>query len=116
MDISGYVINLMSAAVAVGYMDQGFERKYSGYRRRALFTAACVVYFVAVTFLNWLIPFESVLGFCYGIILIVYAFLALDGSPQDFLVAGLLWVLVALISTYGVGRQIDGDANSELFF
>lgn len=102
MDISGYVINLMSAAVAVGYMDQGFERKYSGYRRRALFTAACVVYFVAVTFLNWLIPFESVLGFCYGIILIVYAFLALDGSPQDFLVAGLLWVLVALISTYGV--------------
>lgn len=34
MDISGYVVNLMSAAVAVGYMDQGFERKYSGCRRR----------------------------------------------------------------------------------
>ena len=102
MDISGYVINLMSAAVAVGYMDQGFERKYSGYRRRALFPAACVVYFVTVTFLNWLVPFESVLGFCYGIVLIIYAFLALQGSPQDFLVAGLLWVLIALISTYGV--------------
>ena len=102
MDISGYVVNLMSAAVAVGYMDQGFERKYSGYRRRVLFTAACVVYFVAVTFLNWLVPFESVLGFCYGIVLIIYAFLALQGSPQDFLVAGLLWVLIALISTYGV--------------
>ena len=78
MDISGYVINLMSAAVAVGYMDQGFERKYSGFRRRALFTAACMVYFVAVTFLNWLVAFESVLGFCYGIILIIYAFLRVE--------------------------------------
>lgn len=102
MDISGYVINLMSAAVAVGYMDQGFSRRYGGARRWALFAAACAAYFHAVTFLNWLVPFESVLGFSYGIILIVYAFLALEGSPQDFLVAGLLWVLIALIGTYGV--------------
>ncbi len=31
---AGPRLNLMSAAVAVGYMDQGFERKYSGCRRR----------------------------------------------------------------------------------
>ncbi len=102
MDVSGYVINLMSAAVAIGYMDQGFDRKYEGCRRRAYFAIAWAVYFMAVTFLNWLVPFEGVLGFFYGIILIVYAFLALEGSIQDFLTAGILWVLVALISTYGV--------------
>lgn len=102
MEVSEYVINVVSAIVAIEYMDYGFQKKYSGAGRRSLFTMGCVVYFLIVTTLNRVIEFEGVLGFFYGIVLIAYAFLALEGRIQDFLIAGVLWVLIVMISTYGI--------------
>lgn len=102
MEFSAYVINVISAVIAVEYIDYGFPKKYSGFRRWSVFAAGCVVYFLTVTALNRIIDFEGVLGFFYGAVLIAYGMCALIGRPQDFVVAGLLWVLIAIIGTYGI--------------
>ena len=34
MDFSVYVINVISAVIAVEYIDYGFPKKYSGFRQR----------------------------------------------------------------------------------
>lgn len=102
MEISAYVINIISAIIAVEYIDYGFPKKYSGVRRWGAFTVACIIYFLTVTTLNRIIEFEGVLGFFYGAVLIGYGIWALEGKIQDFLVAGILWVLIAMIGTYGI--------------
>lgn len=102
MEFSAYVINVISAVIAVEYIDYGFPKKYSGFRRWGIFAAGCVVYFLTVTALNRIIDFEGVLGFFYGAVLIAYGMCALIGRTQDFVVAGLLWVLIAIIGTYGI--------------
>lgn len=102
MEISGYVINILSAVVAVEYIDYGFQKKYCGVKRWSAFIVGCVVYFLTVTVLNQAIQFEGVLGFCYGAVLIGYGVWALKGKIQDFLLAGLLWVLIAILGTYGI--------------
>lgn len=102
MEISGYVINILSAVVAVEYIDYGFQKKYCGVKRWSAFIVGCVVYFLTVTVLNQVIQFEGVLGFCYGAVLIGYGVWALKGKIQDFLLAGLLWVLIAILGTYGI--------------
>lgn len=102
MEFSEYVINVVSAVIAVEYIDYGFPKKYNGFRRWGVFAAGCAAYFLTVTTLNMLADFEGVLGFLYGAVLIVYGMWALRGRLQDFLIAGLLWVLIAIIGTYSI--------------
>lgn len=102
MEFSAYVINAISAVIAVEYIDYGFPKKYNGFRRWGAFTVGCVAYFLTVTALNRLIDFEGVLGFFYGAVLIAYGMWALRGRFKDFLVSGLLWVLIAMLGTYGI--------------
>lgn len=102
MEFSVYVINAISAVMAVEYIDYGFPKKYSGFRRWSIFAAGCVACFLTVTALNRLIDFEGVMGFFYGAVLIAYGMCALKGRLQDFAIAGLLWVLIAIIGTYGI--------------
>lgn len=102
MGVSEYVINAASAIVAMEYIDYGFKKKYCGARRWIYFIMGCVIYFFTVTTLNLVIEFEGVLGFFYGGVLIAYAFVALEGRLQDFLIAGALWVLIAMVSTYAI--------------
>lgn len=117
MEFSEYVINAASAVVAMEYMDYGFQKKYCGIRRWIYFALGCVVYFLTVTTLNRVIEFEGVLGFFYGAVLVAYAFLALEGRKQDFLIAGALWVLIAMVGTYmvfGVMGIVSGKSLGEL--
>lgn len=102
MELSVYVINIISAVIAVDYIDYGFQKKYDGLRRGGAFAAGCAVYFLTVTVLNRLTDFEGVFGFFYGAVLIAYGIWALRGRMRDFLVAGLLWVLILILGTYGV--------------
>ena len=102
MGISEYAINVMSAVVALEYMDHGFQKKYCGVRRWICFVAGCAVYFTVVTAFNQVIEFEGVLGFFYGVVLIGYGLVALKGRMQDFLIAGTLWVLIAMLGTYSI--------------
>ncbi len=95
-----YVINAASAIVAMEYMGYGFQKKYSGIRHWIYFIVGCVVYFFTVTTLNLVIEYEGVTDLLPGFILVVYAFLALEGRTQDFLKAGLLWVVITMVSTY----------------
>ena len=66
MEFSEYVINAISAVIAVEYIDYGFPKKYNGFRRWGAFAAGCAAYFLTVTALNRLIDFEGVLGFFMG--------------------------------------------------
>lgn len=102
MEVSEYVINALSAIIAVEYIDYGFQKKYCGARRFVSFIIGCTVYFLTVTVLNRMIEFEGVLGFFYAAVLIGYGVWALEGKIQDLLVAGILWVLIAMVGTYGI--------------
>lgn len=102
MECSAYIINVISAVIAVEYIDYGFQKKYRGFKRWGAFVTGCAVYFFTVTALNRLIDFEGVLGFFYAAVLVAYGMWALKGKRRDFLVAGLLWVLIAMLGTYGV--------------
>ncbi len=102
MGISAYVINAISAVIAVEYIDYGFPKKYGGFRRWAAFAAGAAVCFLTVTALDRMIGFEGVQGFFCGAVLIVYGMLALKGKPHDFLAAALLWILITIIGNYGI--------------
>ncbi len=127
MDIRGHLINVLSAVAAIEYIDYSFKKKYRGARRWCFFIVSCAVYFAVATVLNRMAESEGVLFFLYGMVVAGYAFLALEGNPQDFLAAGLLWVLIVLIGTYGVfgfmglasGKGLDemaGLGSGELLY
>ena len=111
------MINLLSAVIAVEYMDYGFQKKFCGWKRWGAFSVGCIIYFLTVTALNRLAAFEGALGFLYGAVLIGYAIWALQGKIQDFLLAGILWVLIAIIGTYaifGVMGLFTGESLGEM--
>lgn len=117
MGTGDYLINILSAVIAVEYMDYGFQKKFCGIKRWGAFGVGCIIYFLTVTALNRLAAFEGALGFLYGAILIGYAIWALQGKIQDFLLAGILWVLIAIIGTYaifGVMGLFTGESLGEL--
>ena len=102
MEFSGYIINLISSFIAVEYINYIFINKFTGWKQRSLFLGGCMIYFMVVTVLNHIITFEGILGFSYALVLAGYGLLALKGNLQDFLLAGFLWMLIALVGTYGI--------------
>lgn len=114
MENSEYIINAISAVVAIEYMDCSFKKKYEGVRRWAAFFIGCFAYFVTVSVLKQVVQFEGILGVFYGVIVIGYAFLVLDGNSQDFMAIGLLWVLIVLICTYGIFGAIGAIQGMSL--
>ena len=68
--IAGYMINALSAVIALEYISHGFEKKYKDFRGIVLFLGGCAVYFMTVTLLNHFTHFEgflvSLLSGCTG--------------------------------------------------
>lgn len=102
MGISGYVVNILSAVIAVEYMDYGFRKKYHGARRWGSFIVGCTVYFLTATTLNRMTGCEGVRSFFCGAVLTGYGLWALGGKIQDFLMAGVLWSLIVIAGTNGI--------------
>ena len=102
MTVEDYLINVLSAVIAIEYMDHGFPKKYSGGLRLFWFLTGCGVYFLVVTKINMITEFESVTGFLYGVVVACYGLAALKGKPGDILLYGILWMVIVLIGTYAV--------------
>lgn len=51
-NMANCLINVLSAVIAVEYMDHGFDKRCRGVRRWLLFAAGCAAYFLVVTGLN----------------------------------------------------------------
>lgn len=124
MKLGDYLINVLSAVIAIEYMDHGFPKRYSGRMRLLCFLAGCCVYFLVVTGINMVTEFESVIGLIYGLLVIGYGFAALKGKPGDILLYGILWMVIVLIGTYAVygvvglmtGRDLQDLVVSEWEF
>lgn len=102
MSIAEYVINVLSSVIAVEYMQHGFEKKYTGWRRWLCFAAGCTAYFLVVTCFNWLTGIEGLLSVFYGVVLAVYGIFALKGSLYDKGFLSLMWILIALYGSFSV--------------
>lgn len=100
MELSGYLINVAASFVAVEYMDHQFQPRYSGARRIVWFIFAWISYFMLVTGLNLAMGFEGPLLLLYGAAVIIYGVLALNGSMYEMVKAGLIWVLILMLSAY----------------
>ena len=100
LKITGYIINALSAMIALEYIDHAFRKKYKGIRRILLWLLGCGLYFLVVTLLNRITDFEDLAGLMYGAVLFFYSILALEGNKTDFLLLSLMWVIIALISAY----------------
>lgn len=115
METPDVLINILSTAVAVEYMDHGFDKRYSGFRRTILFASGCVAYYLMICAMNHYMEFEGVLGLGYGLVLAAYGGAALKGRMREILMLGLAWVPVTIVSAYvmfGVlgiltGEQLD---------
>lgn len=117
MDFNEYVINVISAVLAIEYIDYAFEKKYGGCKRRLLFAAGTAVYFLIVSGVNYYLNFEGILCVLYGVCLIGYGVIALKGSLFDKVVLGLMWILVLLLgsfSVYGVLGVITGKSMKDM--
>lgn len=112
--IAGYMINALSAVIALEYISHGFEKKYKDFRGIVLFLGGCAVYFMTVTLLNHFTHFEGFLGISYGIILYLYCLVALEGKKVDFFLLSLIWVLIAVISAYVMFAVLGMITNNEL--
>ena len=55
---------------------------------------------MTVTLRNRFSRFEGVIGLLYGGILFLYSVVALEGKRTDFLIISLMWVIIALVSSY----------------
>ena len=97
---AAYVIDVLSTLVAMEYMDHGFDKKYSGVARIMLFTGGCLAYYGIMVLLNRYIVFEGFLGISYGVVLTAYGLIALNGKAQKVIVHSLLWILIAISSSY----------------
>lgn len=113
-EIAGLLINAMSAVIALEYMDRGFSKKFEGAKRWLVFVYGCVAYFAVVTFLNMTSTFEGLLGLGYGLVLIAYGWIALEGSWGEKTAMGFLWVVIALISAYMMFGAIGIITGSSL--
>lgn len=114
---AGYVIDVVSTMVAMEYMDHGFDKKYSGAARVMLFTGGCLAYYGIMVLLNRYTAFEGLLGISYGGILAAYGLIALNGKTQKIMVHSILWILVAISSsymTYGALGIITGRSLNTL--
>lgn len=118
IEISDIIINLLSTAIAVEYMDHGFEKKYTGIKRYLLLLFGFVLYYLVVTLMNRWMAFEGLMGACYAAALIIYACLALKGTVREKIWRGVLWVVIALFSAYLVfvvlGLMTGEDLRSSL--
>lgn len=118
IEISDILINLLSSAIAVEYMDHGFEKKYTGNKRYRLLLFGFVLYYLVVTLMNRWMAFEGLMGACYAVALIIYACLALKGTVREKIWRGALWVVIALFSAYLVfvvlGLMTGEDLGSSL--
>lgn len=94
------VIGIMSAVIAIEYMDHAMEKRYKGILRYILFGGWCAVYFIAMAVLNKALGFEGITGLIYGIVLILYGFTALKGNCHQIVILSGAWVFIAMISTY----------------
>lgn len=102
MRMGDYLFNVLSAVIAVDYMDHGFRKRYHGRMRIFSFLAGCGIYFLAVTGFNIVMGYESVMGFLYGVIVVCYGLVALEGKKWDILFYGILWMVIVLIASYAV--------------
>lgn len=109
--------NMLSAVIAIEYMDHGFQKKYRGILRILCFLAGCGVYFLTVAVFGRITVFESVLGFVYGVIVTIYGLAALKGKLGELLFYGILWMVIVLIGSYaayGVLGLVTGRDLREL--
>lgn len=112
---SEYFVDMISAVVAVEYMGRGFKKKYSGRNRFLFFALGCAVYFLVLVVLNHVYVYEGAAGFLYGATLFAYGVAALDDRWQEYVLAAVMWVFIAMVSSYAVfgiwsmasGRGVD---------
>lgn len=117
VNISSLLIDMVSAVIAIGYMDRGFEKKYTGTRRRLMFAAGCIIYSATVTIMNYTIRFEGILAFLYGVIVLGYGIAALKGRFRELLNAALPWVVIVAtgsLGAYGAIGIMTGKTLAEL--
>ena len=100
MGFGDHVIGMLSAVIAVEYMDHAMENRHRGIKRCMLFGGWCVIYFAVMVVLNKVLGFEGVLGIAYGIVLVLYGLAALGGSLFHLIILGGAWVFIAMISTF----------------
>ena len=111
MRMGDYLFNVLLAVIAVDYMDHGFRKRYHGRMRIFSFLAGCGIYFLAVTGFNIVMGYESMMGFLYGVIVVCYGLVALEGKKWAILFYGILWMVIVLIASYAVYGVIGGDTR-----
>ena len=113
------LFNLISAIIAIDYMNHCFVSKFE--RRRAVIFSVigCACYFGIITVLNKAVFFEGVLGVGYGVILIIYGCLTLNGKIHEKITMGFLWIVIIILNSYIIWhgiRIISGKELSDLLY
>lgn len=113
-ELSDVFINAASSVIAIEYIHHGFAKKYAGAKRFLLFLFGWIFYFGVVTFLYGRSEFEGMTGIFYGLAVLLYAQIALIGKFREKVMVSMLWVLIALISTYMVYGIVGALTNNSL--
>lgn len=99
-DIVDFFANIISSFIAVEYIYQGFEKKQEGIKKLLLFLCGWGGYFGVLLFLTRENKFEGISGLAYAAVLLIYGMFALKGRFQEKVLFGILWTLIALVSSY----------------
>lgn len=100
-EISDLLINVVSSIIALEYIQHGFTNKYAGAKQLLLFICGCMVYFgVGMFFWYERIESDGIIRVSYGLVLLLYGAIALEGSLREKAVMSVMWILIAFISAY----------------
>ena len=92
-------VNLIETCMILWFLTEYLGSKFEGLKQKLGFTGFWLLYFLELSFINYIIPFEGLLGFIPVIIYFLYALCFLKGSwGQKLFISIFAQAIVAMVA------------------
>ena len=93
------IANAATSIIGIHFISRYCQPKYAGRTRILYKMSGVLAYFTTVSVLNFLMPFEGVLGLAYLLVMLLYARIACKGNIVEHALGTVIWACIILFST-----------------
>ena len=106
------VANLYDSFLTILLCTLYFGSRFEGWRRNACFAAGVAAFAGVMAWLNSYSVFEGIGGIFYSLVIVLYAWAALEGGIFQKLFFSLFWNCVLMLSGFGVVLFLSRRASA----